>query len=792
MLLTGAVLSLVGVVVLAWAWSSTELPEQALSPANIASARVTDRAGILLREVLTREDGRATWTPLAEISPHLIQATLAGEDQRFFKHGGVDYLAMGRAAWQGISQQELVSGASTLSMQLGRLVAPLPRSVVGKLKQIVLAYKLEARLTKDEILWHYLNRAPYGNGTFGVGAAARRYFDRPPARLSLAQAALLAALPRAPSAYNPFRHISRLKKRQHYLLSLMESQGRITSAQGRLARQEQVDWEAAVRPFAAPHAVRHALALASKLGGGAAPASITTTLDGKLQREVAAAVTSTVDRLRAQGVSNAAALVVDNATGTVLAHVGSAGFFDQGHSGQVDDALALRQPGSTLKPFTYALAMEMGKTPASLLRDLPARFTTDEGDYHPRNYDNTFHGPVLMRVALASSYNVPAVRLARFVGVQRLLDRLRAAGMASLTRTARHYGLGLTLGNGEVTLYELVGAYTALARGGAYRPPRLLKEVRAAGGKLLPLPPAPADKRIFSEGISYLISHILSDPMARLPAFGRRGPLELPFPAAAKTGTSKDFRDNWTVGYTPRHTVGVWVGNFDGASMHNVSGVSGAGPLWAEVMTLASRRFETDTFARPQGLREYRICTLSGELAGPHCPGSRDELFLAEAAAPGICAFHRELRVDNQTGLLAGPGCAEEQVTRQLFTLYPPAYGAWAAARDVPAAPTAYAPRCPAAGATATAMPARIRVRAPSPGDRYYVDPDLARGFQAIPLEAEVTGSAREVRWLVDGHEVARAPAPYSASWKIRRGRHTVQAVLPGGERSDPIKIAVD
>lgn len=230
------------------------------------------------------------------------------------------------------------------------------------------------------------------------------------------------------------------------------------------------------------------------------------------------------------------------------------------------------------------------------------------------------------------------------------------------------------------------------------------------------------------------------------------------------------------------------MGNFDGTSMHNVSGVSGAGPLWAEVMTLASRGSEAVAFARPDGLREFRICTLSGELAGPHCPGSRGELFLAESRAPAACSFHRELRLEQETALLAGPGCAEEQVVRQVFTVYPPAYRAWAAARGLPAAPTAYATRCPAPAGAVT----RIRIRTPSPGDRFYVDPDLARGFQAIPLEAEVTGEAGEVRWLVDGKEVARARAPYSASWPIRRGNHIVQAVLPGGKRSEAVKIAVD
>ncbi len=789
--LGGAALLLAAGAILVWAWA-VELPAGALSPGNIVSVQVTDRGGNLLREVLVREDGRATWAPLDQISPHLVQATLAGEDQRFYQHSGVDYIAMGRALLQAAQEVEVVSGASTITMQLARLLATLPRSLPGKLRQAALAYKLEGRLSKEEILSHYLNRAPYGNGTFGVEAAARRYFNRPARRLSLCQATLLAALPRAPSAYNPFRHRTRLERRQRYLLSLMEEQGRITAAQRRMALGERVDWEAARKPFSAPHAVSKALALARKHHGNEV-AGVTTTLDLKLQQWVSAAVTGAVTRLADQGVSNASVLVVDNESGDVLAHVGSAHFFDKGSSGQVDGATALRQPGSTMKPFTYAMGLEMGKTPASILKDLPARFSTDEGEYHPRNYDKTFHGPVRLRVALASSYNVPAVRMARFVGVERLLDRLHKVGFSSLTRPARHYGLGLTLGNGEVTLYELVAAYAALARGGSYQPLRLVKAAVSADGAPLSLPPRPGPRRVFSRQVSYLVSHILSDPMARLPAFGRDSPLHLDSPAAVKTGTSKDFRDNWTVGYTRRHTVAVWVGNFDGASMHNVSGVSGAGPLWAEVMTHVMRAALGERPAisqRPAGLTGHRICALSGGLAGPHCPGGHEELFRSETPRPERCRYHQELRLDRENGMLAGLGCPESEVERSMYTIYPPAYLTWAAKQGLPAAPERHSPRCPVAGAAPGS--AEVAVRAPAQGDQYYIDPDLGRGFQTIPLEAVVKGPVREVRWLVDGREVARAEAPFTARWPIRRGRHTVQALLPSGQRSGLVSIAVD
>jgi len=781
-----AALALAGVLVLcllsAVIWASTvQLPADALQPRAIASVRIEDRDGTLLREVLSRPDGRARWVPLQRISPHVVQATLAGEDRRFFEHGGVDLLAMGRAVFTSLAAGEVVSGGSTVTMQLARLLSGVPRTLAGKARQVVLAYRLEGRLTKEQILWHYLNRAPYGNSTFGVEAAARRYLAKPASQLSLAEAALLSALPRSPAGYNPYRNRERLVKRQRYVLGLLARQGRISARDHRLALAEPIDWRAARRPFLAPHFTRRVLTRGPARGA----TRLRTTLHLPLQQKVETAVREAIARLSAQGVTNAAVLVVDNPTGEVLAHVGSADFFDQEHHGQVDGATALRQPGSTMKPFTYAMSLEQGKTPASLLRDLPAHFTTDRGDYAPRNYDNTFHGPVRLRVALGSSYNVPAVRMAEHVGVDRLLKRLRELGFASLKQSGRHYGLGLTLGNGEVTLRELVAAYAALARGGELLPLRTVLRARAVDGTQVPLPRTAA-RRVISREAAYQISHVLSDHMARLPAFGRRTPLDVGFPAAVKTGTSKDFRDNWTIGYTPQVTVGVWVGNFDGRSMHNVSGITGAGPLWAEVMA-AAMEGKTSRFVRPANVARASVCPLSGKLPGPHCPAATGEVFVAGSEPQKTCDFHKEIVLDSRNGLLAGAACPQARVERRVMTVYPPVYRAWAARRGVPAPPTTGSPLCPPARAAA----ADVRIRVPSNGDRYHLDPDLRRSFQNIPLEATVDGWVKEVRWLVNGVQVARAPFPYTARWPLRSGRHRIQAQLPDGRRSREVVVTV-
>jgi penicillin-binding protein 1C len=767
-------------------WSvRLELPSGALDPRRIASVRVLARDGRLLRDVYSREDGGAVWVPLERVAPHLIQATLASEDQRFHRHRGVDVVAMARALALDLVSDRVVSGGSTLTMQLCRMLQPAPRSLRAKLRESVLAYKLERVLSKDQILWLYLNRAPYGNGTFGVEAAAQRYLGKPAAQLSLAESALLAALPRSPAGYNPYRRRGRLLERQRYILRLMASQGRITAEQHRLALREPIAWEATNRPFLAPHLVQRVLTEMAPTRGVA----IRATLDLSLQEQVEQAVRTVVARLRPRGVSNAAALVVDNASGDVLAYVGSADFWSVKDGGQNDGTLALRQPGSAIKPFTYVLALEQGKTPASLLRDLPTHFATDDGDYSPRNYDETFHGPVRLRVALGSSYNVPAVHTADFVGVERLLERLRGAGFRSLKQTARYYGLGLTLGNGEVTLQELVTAYAALARGGTVQPLRLVLEAKTPEGQRVALP-SPTPRRVFDRRASFLVGHILADPMARRPAFGKHTPLDIGRPAAVKTGTSKDFRDNWTVGFTPKVTVGVWVGNFDGSSMHNVSGITGAGPLWADVMLAATtaRGVEEPSgeLPRPEGIVTSRICPLSGELVGPHCAAGIEELFVAGLEPKRSCTMHQEIALDRRNGLLAG-ACPPEHVDRRVMLVYPPIYRAWAASQRIPTPPTVDSPLCPRPAAEA-----RLSIRFPMSGDRYFLDPDLRRGDQRLPLEASVDGRVREVRWLVDGRQVARAPFPYTASWTVQVGRHTIEAVLPDGRRSRPVTITVE
>lgn len=606
-----ALTALPALALTAWlALTAAPFPADRLARDDVEGVHLLDRHDRPLRHV-PGAAGRGAWRSLADLGPWVPAAFVAVEDRRFFAHPGVDLRGIARAAWANLLAGRVVAGGSTITQQVVQLVAPQPRTLAGKAVEALLAVRLERAATKATLLEHYVNRAPFGHGAVGVEAAARLYLDRPARTLTLAEAALLAGVPQAPTLNNPRTDPARADARRRRVLAAMRATGVIDAAVEAEARASTARLDASAAPFAAPHFAAWALAQPESVG------VVPTTLDLDLQVHVEDAVAVTVRALADRHVTQGAAVVLDNATGDVLAWVGSRDFFDAAE-GQNDMVVGLRQPGSTLKPFVYGLALEDGLTAATPLPDLPLFVPTLIGDYRPRNYDRRYHGWVSLRAALANSYNVPAVLVAHRVGVGRLLASLRDdLGFASLTDSATHYGVGLALGNGEVRLLELANAYRALANDGVWSPVRWRRDR-----------PAPTGRRVMPAAIARLLTDILADPVARSPAFGRGGALEAPFPAAVKTGTSADFTDNWTVGFTRRHTVAAWTGNFDGRPMERVSGVTGAGPLWARVVRAATTG-APGGFARA-GLERHRVCP-----DPPACDGAYDELFVPGTAPDG-------------------------------------------------------------------------------------------------------------------------------------------------------------
>lgn len=600
-------------------------PAARLAPESAQSRRFADCRGRDLRHLALPGGTRGTWVPLAEAGPWLAAATVAIEDHRFRWHPGIDPLAVVRAAAGNLVSGRITGGGSTLAQQLARLLRGETRrgSWTAKLAEAWDAWRLERRLGKEAILEQYLNRAPYGSQCTGIGSAAELFFGKRPDRLSLAEAALLAGLTRAPDAYSPYRHPEAARARRQTVLRRMHELGVITDEDFARALAEPVALQPERMPWHAPHFLA---ALADGTFGPlpAGLGTVTTTLDLDLQQAAEGLVRSHLARLQAHNARQAAVIVLELPRGEVRAWVGSSDFFS---TSQVDGVLARRQPGSALKPFTYALAFAAGRTPADLVADVPITGLPD--GFSPENYDRAYHGPVRLREALACSYNIPAVRVLKdYVTVGRLLAFLRAAGFASLDRPAEHYGLALTLGAGEVTLRELAQGYGLLACGG-----------RAVRAQALPVPAAAAGEQLLPEECVAQITTILGDRTARAREFGSAGALHLPFAVAVKTGTSKDFRDNWCIGYTPRHVVAVWVGNFDGEPMRDCSGITGAAPLWQAVMRLAGSG--DGAFPLSSALQPAEICPLSGMRPGPACPGTVREWLRAGTLPAAVCTFHR-------------------------------------------------------------------------------------------------------------------------------------------------------
>ena len=595
------------------------------------SITVTDRNFNPLRNILSGKDAMFIPVNLQEVSPWFILAVLAAEDKRFFEHNGIDVKAAARALWQNVSSGKVVSGASTITQQLANALEPKERNLKGKLKEANLAAALEKQYSKEEILEAYLNTVNFGGNIYGVQTASFIYFDTNAESLSVSQAAFLAGLIKSPSHYNPVKNLPAALKRRDTVLKRMLDNGYINQEIYTLALEEKIKISPQNKRFSAPH---YGLFVASKAKQGKS-ALIQSTIDGKIQAYIEDILPRYIKNLSANRVTNAAVVVLDNATGEVLALAGSADYFDEQNSGQVNGALSLRQPGSALKPFVYGAAFEEGFLPSDKVEDSDKFFN---GNFRPKNYDEEYHGTPSIREALACSYNIPAVQVAGKLGSYKLLQLLKNLGFSSLNKRADFYGLGLALGNGEVTLLELANAYRTLANNGIYRPMvyALNPLIKQEG----------TSKRVLSVQSVAMLTDILSDNNARSAAFGLNSPLNLPYDFAAKTGTSKDYKDNWAVGYSRRFTITVWAGNFDGSPMRRISGITGAAPIMHDIALFLEENYPSSaakgesSFNLPASLVYADICPVSGKLVSKGCSSSIREIFPIEKQPKEYCSLN--------------------------------------------------------------------------------------------------------------------------------------------------------
>lgn len=633
------------------------------------STKIYDRNDKLLYTIYATKN--LTFVPIKKIPTTLRNATVAIEDKDFYKHSGIDPRGMTRALYYTVFRGSL-QGGSTLTQQLVKNSILTPeRTLTRKAKEIILSFVVEGIYSKDKILEMYLNTVPYGGTAYGVEAASQVYFGKSVDELNLAESAYLAGLPEAPSVYAPFGTNPELgRERQRQVLRAMLRDEYITEEQEKSAENQKLQFSKIANKIRAPHFVFYVKKqLVDTYGqrmveqGGL---KVKTTLDLSIQDMAQNAVATEVAKLASSKVTNGASLITNPMTGEILAMVGSHDYFDIEHDGNENVTIRLRQPGSSIKPINYAVGLAKGYTAATPFVDNRICFKSGGGaDYCPHNYDGKFHGVVQMRFALGSSLNIPAVKMLKLNGIEDMIASASAMGIKTFDQPDR-YGLSLTLGGGEVRMIDMAEAFGVFANGGYKVDLHSILKVTDSSGKVLQDYKAPKSaifgKKVMSDGIAYIMSHILLDNNARSLAFGANSPLKVgSYPVSVKTGTTNDYKDNWTIGYTPSYVAAVWVGNNDSTPMQGVvSGVTGAAPIWHTIMTDLVKRTPPSWPKKPDNVIGMTVCATSGLLPlpdgdGNRCP-TRFEYFIKGTEPKTVEPGRQKVFIDKATGDIAKPG----------------------------------------------------------------------------------------------------------------------------------------
>ncbi len=669
---------------------------------------------------------------LARVDPDYIEALVAYEDQRFYLHPGVDPVSIARAAWNNLAAGEVVSGASTITMQLVRLVEPRPRTLRSKIVEALRAVQIELLMTKKEILEAYLTFVSYGGNLEGIEAASYSYFGHGPEHLDAFETAYLISVPQRPNDRAPGRGAEAATKA-------------VAHVAGRLLRQGAFDEEQAARalsstpPSKTTPLPRENLHAARFIAERAAAARVKSHIDRHAQAVVERALAARRAGYERLGINNAAAVVIEARAGRVVAAVGNFDFWDE-NGGQVIGFDAPRSPGSALKPFIYAMAIDRGVAlPEFMAADTPLSYP----GYRPVNYDKEFRGLVRLEDALSQSLNIPFVSLLHEAGLDEFLALLREGGITTVVDEPGYYGLSVAIGAMEVKLHELTGLYGALAADGAYTRPAWFEGDEKGRERA----------RLFEPGAAYLTRRALAK--RGRPDYSEHGFVKAPERVFWKTGTSSGQRDAWAAGSAYGYVAGVWVGNFDGRPSPHLSGASAAGPILFDVLEGLRRALPEDR-ERPDGLIEIELCAFSGRPAGPDCPETAVGLALERAVPRESCPYHARLLVDRESGLRRSPLCAADRdAVERVFTVLPARVRRWAkGGLAMVEEPPPWAPGC---SPVSSAAPPRIV--APVSGAVYLMTPGMSRSGQSIPLEASADGRDARLHWFVDGRHLESAPA---------------------------------
>ncbi len=787
------------------------LPSVDSLSANLSSPsiRITDRNGRALYDILPSEGGRHAVVSFDGIAQCMKDSTVTVEDKHFYENSGVDPEGILRAVWINLRGGETIAGGSTITQQVARNLLlsqdeRAERTLRRKLREAVLAWELNRKLTKHEILALYLNQVNYGGMSYGVEAAAQTYFGKHAGELLLPECALLAGLPQAPAVYNPFTNPDLAKARQGIVLGLMEDQGYITNEERVAANSAPLSYNPAPYPIEAPHFVWivkdqiEALFAAGQLDRRRSLV-VRTTLDLDDQRLTEQIVARRIEEFKpkegeiSHNVNNAALVVLDVHAGEILALVGSADYFDASIHGALDMATSPRQTGSVFKPLIYALALDPQRphpwTAATPILDVPTTFITHDGTpYTPKNYDGREHGPVPVRVALASSLNVPAVKTLEQVGVEKALELARRLGITSLG-DPQSYDLSLALGGGQMSLLQLSTAFAALARDGYSTGNYAILDIRDADGNLLYTQEKTPPVQVIDPRVAWLISDILSDDRARQTGFGPNSTLKIDRVAAVKTGTTTNFHDNWTIGYTPDLVVGVWVGNSGHEAMHNVTGLTGAAPIWHDAMRALLNGQPDRPFIQPDGLKLVEVCDYSSLLPTPACQHTRTEWFIAGTEPTQPDAVYQRVWIDALTGLPAGDSTPQDRRRSTIVLDLPVEVQAWARAQGLPLL-------VDFEQSAASQTEDQLILISPPPNSTYRITPNLDLTSQQLSVEALAGAGFSQVTIFADGNPLGTfSGPPYRAWWTLSVGEHQfwAEGVNANGEtvRGEQVGITV-
>lgn len=738
---------------------------------------ILDCKGQYLDDVASDDQEFGYWAMEGKPVPQrLLKTFLAAEDKDFFENQGPDWKAMARAVLQNAKAGKRVSGASTLTMQIVRLEYPAERNYLNKIIETWASTKMVKRYGHDRLLRHYLTIAPFGNRYHGVRFSAERYFSKPVEDLSLAEAALLAAIPKSPVKYNPARPdgLEYAKERAAFIISKMRKDGFIQPAEESRGLALLKTVRIAGKPKRPDYALHAILRIRDELKEKSIPdLVIRTGLDLGMQRIFAERAASYVIKRRNKGVGNVALIVASRSTGEILSYVGSAVYGEDLYGGSMDYARTPRSSGSTLKPFVFALGMmEKGFTGATILPDLPVTFASGSAFYQPQNSDTEFNGPVLYRFALANSRNLPSLYLVKEIGLFKTFGFLRELGLVKSGVSPEHYGLGIAIGHLSVTLGDLVDAYGVLANGGLAFRSGFVTEGDVGN---------PKKERLIPEDIAQLITIYLADPNARMPVFPRMGNLEYPFPVAVKTGTSQGFRDAWTVAYTSDYVVGIWTGTPDNSKMDNLSGLNSSASLMKDVMAVLHRDkmdgLSDTTLKPPEGYVMRSVSKLTGKICDPESPDATTEYF-----KPGTEPVEEQQVAALSPESDAGSGVA---------IVMDPLYGDWASGEGLKIIPSNN-------DLLGNPLPMdlsdfTVRITEPADGSRYYLSDLLPSDTQVIQLKAVVLPGSGNAVWYVDGKPFATADYPFTVSWPLQKGTHLFQLKLPSAPFvSQEVRVEVE